>query len=84
MKTTIEAVYTAVAGFELDFNINEVHSYYIKWNVLHVQFEKDGGWEEFEPDYSSVEDMDLKRPAEVIVEVEETNGCFAGIYDDYI
>lgn len=43
--------------------LESAHDYYIKWGLLHVQWEKDDGHVEYDPTYESNGDgMDYKWP----------------------
>ena len=65
MITTVEAYYTASSSFEVSVDLEKVYNWWIKWDTLYIQEVEDGPVEEFEPEYSNIEDLDIKRPHDV-------------------
>jgi hypothetical protein len=66
-KSRIHAYYTGNSWFDVDFDINAVHDWWIKWDTLYVIHNEGEEEEEYEPFLSADEEM-LKRPVDIEVE----------------
>ena len=59
MSSTLTASYSTISRWELDFNLDSVFDWYIRWDTLFVKFkELDEDYDEFEPYFSCSEDTD--------------------------
>ena len=66
-ESRIYAYYSGSSTFDVDFDIEAVHDWWIKWDTLYVIHNEGEEAEEYEPFYSAGEEM-LKRPDETEVE----------------
>lgn len=67
--TSLIAVYYSNSLFELDFDINEVHQWWIKWDTLYVIHNEGEDPEEYEADISAENDHEMtKRPDRYFVD----------------
>lgn len=71
-KFTLEAQYTAYSQWIIDFDIDTVENWYIKYDTLEVQHNKGDEWVSYEASYSG--DVDTKRPEKVMVGIEDKDG----------
>ena len=63
------AVYYSNNIFEIDFNINQVHKWFIKRDVLYVIHKDGDDIVEYYPNVSALDDYDyIKYPAEIYVD----------------
>lgn len=71
MKFQLTADYSISSYWELDFDLNEVYDWHIKWDTLFVQFtEKDEEFVEFQPLHSASDDHEAyKYPRSTTLEV---------------
>ena len=59
MTYELTASYSTISRWELDFNLDTVFDWYIRWDTLFVKFkELDEDYDEFEPYFSCSEDTD--------------------------
>ena len=59
MTYELTASYSTISRWELDFNLDSVFDWYIKWDTLFVKFkELDEDYDEIEPDFSCSDDTD--------------------------
>ena len=59
MTYELTASYSTISRWELDFNLDSVFDWYIRWDTLFVKFkELDEDYDEFEPYFSCSEDTD--------------------------
>jgi hypothetical protein len=59
MTYELTASYSTISRWELDFNLDTVFDWYIRWDTLFVKFkELDEDYDEFEPDFSCSDDTD--------------------------
>jgi hypothetical protein len=63
MKHIVEAQYTAYSQWEIDFDLNKVYSWYIKYDTLEVQHKKGDDWVAYSA--SAEGECDYKRPDKV-------------------
>ena len=73
MKFQLTANYSISSKWELDFDLNKVYDWHIKWDTLFVQFnEKDETFVKFQPIYSASDDHEAyKYPRSTNLEVFE-------------
>lgn len=58
--------YEAASNWSLNFDLNDVADWYVKWDTLFVKHnEDDEDYDEYEPDNSASESYDFKRPHEI-------------------
>jgi hypothetical protein len=65
---TISSSYSLTAAGVVDLSPkkwSDVKDWYIKWDTLHVQFEGDEDWVEFDINSDASDGMDWKRPESV-------------------
>ena len=66
MKNKAIAVYNVVTEFVVDFDLNSVHDYYVKWERLYVQHNKGDDYVEVECyKRSQSETFDYKYPHKI-------------------
>jgi hypothetical protein len=59
MTYELTAAYSTISRWELDFNLDTVFDWYVRWDKLHVKFkELDEEYDEFEPYFSCSDDTD--------------------------
>jgi hypothetical protein len=59
MTYELTASYSTISRWELDFNLDSVFDWYIRWDKLFVKFkELDEDYDEFEPYFSCSDDTD--------------------------
>ena len=59
MTYELTASYSTISRWELDFKLDSVFDWYIKWDTLFVKFkELDEDYDEIEPDFSCSDDTD--------------------------
>jgi hypothetical protein len=73
-KTTVLAYYSGSSKFEVPYDLEQVHKWWVKWDTLHIKLQEDDeekDWIEFQPTF----EMDLKRPNDCeideVVEIDE-------------
>ncbi len=70
----LTATYKSASTWALDFDLNAVHDWYVKWDTLYVQHkESDLDFEEYEPTFSAFEGQSLKNPDSLYLNDEEVN-----------
>ena len=71
-KSTVFVSYISwtTSEWNLPFDLNKAHSYRIKWDILNVQWEKDGDVVQYHPDEKDYADGDSRQYPEV-VEINE-------------
>ena len=70
MKYKVEALYVAPTWFEIDFDLRDVTSWYIKYDVLNVIHNKGEDWKSYQP--SGAGDCDYSSPErQYITELDE-------------
>lgn len=58
--------YEAASSWNLEFDLNDVADWYVKWDTLFVKHnEEDEDYHEYEPADSASENYDFKRPSEI-------------------
>lgn len=63
------AVYYSNSIFEIDFDINRVHKWFIKRDVLYVIHNDGDDFSKYYPDVSALDDHDcIKYPTEIYVD----------------
>lgn len=65
---TISAVYSCTGGATVDLSPHtwaDVKEWFVKWDTLHVLFERGTEWVEYELDTDPSEGIDWKRPTSV-------------------
>ena len=65
MKNLCVAKYTTYSAWELDFDLETCHKYWVKWDILYVIRNEGDEPEEFEPDQEGSECLDYKNPDEI-------------------
>lgn len=70
MSHYLTATYKPCSYWELEFNLNDVAEWYVKWDTLHVKFkDSDTEFTEFEPTSSAEDDHEgFKTPNETYFE----------------
>jgi len=68
-KHTVRAVYTVESEWEIDFNLEEVEDWYIKWDELMVIHNKGDAPICYPSDCTS--ELDFKRPLSIYINQEE-------------
>ena len=72
-KYTLEAQYTAYSQWDIDFDISTVADWYIKYDTLFVQHNKDDDdWEKYHPSASG--ECDYKTPDVVMEGIKDGDG----------
>ena len=62
--TTLVTVYYSNSMFDVDFDLNEVHDWWVKWDTLYVVHSEGEDPEEYEAEISAAHDHELtKRPS---------------------
>lgn len=79
MVYRIEAHFTAFSEWEIEFDLNSVHHWYIKYDVLYAKHSKDEDYKEYSPSYTG--DCDYKSPDKVFQAVEDNLG-WTGTYQE--
>lgn len=70
--TTLQVVYYTNSLFDLDFDLKEVHDWWVKWDTLYVVHSEGEDPEEYEPDISGADNHDMvKCPDRYFVDNEE-------------
>lgn len=70
--TTLQVVYYTNSLFDLDFDLAEVHDWWVKWDTLYVVHNEGEEAEEYDPDISGADNHDMvKRPSRYFVDNEE-------------
>jgi len=66
------ASYSSSSKWELDFDLQDTHKWYVKWDTLYVQHkEGDSDFEEYEPSFSASGEQSLKYPDTLYLDDEE-------------
>ena len=63
MKYKVEAQYTAYSQWDINFDLNKVYSWHIKYDTLEVQHKEDGKWVSYASNAQG--ECDYKRPEKV-------------------
>ncbi len=68
----LTATYISSSQWTLDFDLKDVHDWYVKWDMLYVKHqENDEDYVEYEPEYSAYDSEALKTPASLWIGDEE-------------
>jgi len=73
IMSTLVASYEVNSEWDLDeigINLDKVHDWDLKWNILNVQFEKDGEWFEYNPTFNGPEVFDYKYHHSLVIHNE--------------
>lgn len=69
---TVYANYAICSAFEIDFDLNVVFDWYVKWDTLYVKFNStDTEYEKFEPDFNGYLAADLKYPDSIEIDFQD-------------
>ncbi len=72
VRCELTATYISSSRWTLDFDLKDVHDWYVKWETLYVKHqENDEDYVEYEPEYSAYDSDALKRPASLWIGDEE-------------
>lgn len=70
--STLTAKYTLYSDWELEFDLEKVHSWYIKWDSLYVKHNEHDDYVEYSPSFSAEDCSDgVKRPTDTYLEKDE-------------
>jgi hypothetical protein len=68
-STVITAIYQSTSVFNVDFDLQRVHKYWIKWDTLYVVHRAGEDPLEYKPMSSAEDDHECyKEPMEIVVE----------------
>jgi len=69
-RVNVSYISWTTSEWDLPFDLNKAHNYRIKWDILYVQWEKDGAVVQYHPDEKDYADDDSRHYPE-IVEINE-------------
>ena len=68
-STSLQVNYSSTSWFEVEFDLNKVHDWYVKWDTLYVKQTSGSEWEEFDPISPASDDYEsVKHPVETFIE----------------
>ena len=72
VRCELTATYISSSQWTLDFDLKDVHDWYVKWDMLYVKHqENDEDYVEYEPEYSAFDSDALKHPESLFIDYEE-------------